>query len=171
MHQHRLHTHAPQWSGAHSVSGSLIGFEGKVSPLDLVHTLAIVLLHGHDDAVAGADVVQEEVTVRMKGFAPERIGNREFPAIDYRARGRSGQRGDMADVAADLGEQRFACLGRSGAGLLSVARRSFGGAYETCEAIDVRETICASSIVWFGDRVAQVCHFIRKETIRNSYFI
>src|SRR5271166_569921 len=171
MHQHRLHTHAPQWSGAHSVGGGLIGFDGKISPLSLVHALAVVLLHGHDDAVTDTDVVQQEVTVRMKGYAPERLGNREFPAIDHRARGCGGQRGDMADVAADLGEQCFACLGRRGTSLLSVARRSFGGAYKACEAIDVREAICARSIVWFGDRVAQVCHFVRKETIRNSYFI
>src|SRR5450432_1704147 len=129
MHQHRLHTHAPQWSRAHSVGGSLIGFEGEVSPLGLVHTFAIVLRHGHHDAVTGADVVKQEVTVWMKGFASERIGTREFPAIDYRARGRGGQRGNMADVAADLGEQSFTCFGHCGASLLSVARRSFGGAY------------------------------------------
>jgi len=32
--------------------------------------------------------------------------------------------------------------------------------YETCEAIEVRETILRISIVWFGDRVAQVCSLI-----------
>src|SRR5260370_5216440 len=107
---------------------------------------------GVDDASPGAVVVKQKVTVGMKVFAPERFGNREFPAIDHRARGCGSQRGDMADVAADLGEQCFARLGRGGATLLSVARRSFGGAYETCEAIDIREAICTGSIVWFGDR-------------------
>ena len=68
----------------------------------------------------------------------------------------------MADVAADLGEQCFARLGGGVASLLSVARRSFGGAHETRETINVREAICARFIVWFGDRVAQVRHFIWK---------
>src|SRR5271156_2906070 len=171
MHQQCLHTSSPQGSGAHSVGGSLKRFEGKISPPSLMHILAIMLLYGHDDAVPGADVVQKEVTVGIKGFAPERLGNGEFSAIDYRALGRRGHRGDMANVAADLGKQPFSCLGRGGASLLNVARRSFGSAHEACEAIDVREAICARSIVWLGARVAQVGHFIRKKTIRNSYFI
>jgi hypothetical protein len=61
-HQQRLHTHAPQRSGAYSVGGSLKGVEGKVAPPSLVHALAIVFLYGYDDAVPDADVVQQEVT-------------------------------------------------------------------------------------------------------------
>src|ERR1700722_10140471 len=130
-----------------------------------------MLLYGHDDAVPGTDVVQKEVTIGVKSLAPERLGNDECSAIDYRALGCRGHRGYMADVAADLGEQSFSRLGGGGCSLLSVARRSFGSAHEACEAIDVREAICACSIVRLGDRVAQVGHFIRKKTIRNSYFI
>src|SRR5215467_2755154 len=64
----------------------------------------------------------------MKGFVPERARNGELPAVDYGTRCGRGQGGDMAAVTANLGEECFASLGLSSRRLLSVARRSLGGA-------------------------------------------
>ena len=172
MHQQRPRTHAPQRSGAHSVGGRLKGIERKISPLSLVHTLAIVLLYGHDDTVPSADVVQQEVTVRVKTLAPERFWNREFPAIDASVPGAAVVNvGTWQMLQPILANSASPALAAEAPRLLRVARRGFGGAYETREAIDVGKTVCARPVVWFCNRVAQVRHFIREEAIRNSYFI
>src|SRR5215469_16218544 len=88
-----------------------MGLKRKVLPLSLVHVLAVVLLHGDDDAVAGSDIVEQEVTVGIKSLVAERFGNGEFSAIHRRSRRCRGYRGDMANGTADLGEERFASLG------------------------------------------------------------
>src|SRR4029077_18555643 len=98
--------------------------------------------------------VQQVVTVRMKYLLPERFRNDVLSAVDCRARRRGGQSRDVANVAADFGEQHFASLGCGGRRLLSVARGGFGRAYEACEAINVQKTVCALFVVRFDNAVA-----------------
>ena len=133
--------------------------------------LAVVLLHGDEDAVARADVVQQEIAVGMECLVAERVGNGEFSTIHGCTRGCGGQRRDMADVAANFGEQRFAFLGPSGGSLSSVARRSFGSAHEAREVIDIRKAVCAGFVVRFGYCIAQVGHFVGKQRVGNSHFV
>src|SRR5690242_17931299 len=72
VHETRVHTDAPERGGA-DFTGRIVKFgDGEVFPGSLVHPLAIVLQHSYDDAVAGADIVEEEVAVGMKLLFPER---------------------------------------------------------------------------------------------------
>src|SRR5438477_11638963 len=103
----RSRTHTPEGGRAQAIGGGAMGLKRQILPLDLVHVLAVVLRHGDADAVTGADVVQQEIAVRMERLVSERLGNGEFPAVDDGARRCGGQRRDVADVAADPGEQRL----------------------------------------------------------------
>src|SRR5260370_33070563 len=102
VHETRVQTDAPERSGADFV-GSVVEFgDGEVFPGDLVHILAVVLGHGHDNAVAGADIVEKEVAVRMKLLVAQRRGNRKSTAVDLCAGG-GGQAGlDLAKIAPTL---------------------------------------------------------------------
>src|ERR1700732_2024310 len=100
----------PKGSRAHSVGARAIVLKRQALPFDLVHVLAVMLLHRDSDAIARADVVQQEVAVGMECLVSERLGNGEFPAIHRRARGCGGQSRDMANVTADAREQRFAFI-------------------------------------------------------------
>src|SRR5205814_9602709 len=108
---------------SHAVGGGAMGLKRQILPLDLVHVLAVVLYHGDTDAITGADVVQQEVAVGMECLVAECLGNGEFPAVRDGARGRGGQRRDVADGAADPGEPRLAFPGRRRRSLPGVARR------------------------------------------------
>src|SRR5713101_7347382 len=88
-------------SGADFVSGAVIFGYGKIFPGDLVHVLAVVLRHGHDDAIAGADIMEEEVAIGVKLLFTERGRDGESAAVDLRADGSSRQRLDVTNIAAD----------------------------------------------------------------------
>src|SRR6516162_5263495 len=107
----------------------------------------------------------------MKGFVPERARNGELPAVDYGTRCGRGQGGDMAAVTANLGEECFPSLGLGSRRLLSVARRSLGGAQKTRKVINVGETIRSRFVVGLGDGIAQVRYFIGKKRVRDAHFI
>src|SRR5260370_2129066 len=71
VHETRVQADTPKRRGADFVCGVVVIGDGEVSPVDLVHILAVVLEHGRDDAVAGADIVKEEVSIRMKLLVPK----------------------------------------------------------------------------------------------------
>src|SRR5205823_2396696 len=55
VHEARVQADAPKRGGADFVCAVMEFGEREVSPADLVHVLAVMLGHGLDDAVAGAD--------------------------------------------------------------------------------------------------------------------
>src|SRR6266851_5037608 len=57
VHETRMQADAPKRGGADFVCGVVELGDGEIVPGGLVHVLAVVLQHGHDDAVAGADIV------------------------------------------------------------------------------------------------------------------
>src|SRR4029077_2198514 len=91
----------PERGGTDFVCGALEPRDGEIIPGDLVHVLAVVLRHGHHDAVAGADIVEKEVAVGMKLLVTERRWDGEGAAVDFRADRGGGERLDMTDVAAN----------------------------------------------------------------------
>src|ERR1700736_3561498 len=77
----------------------------------------------------------------------------------------------MTAAATDSGEQCLAGPGLGGAGSLDVARRCFGRTYETCEMVEIRQTVRPRPVVRLGDGIAQVGDFIRKQAVGNPDFI
>src|SRR5260370_382176 len=109
VHETRVQADTPKWSGADFVCGVVVIGDGEVFPVGLVHFLAVVLQHGHDEAVAGADIVKQEVSIRMKLLIPERRWDGEGAAVDCCAGGSGGERlgesledGNVEHVAANL---------------------------------------------------------------------
>src|SRR5256885_16901306 len=90
VHQPRVQPHAPQRRRANLVLRTGDAVERQVLPFDLIDTPAVVLGHRHDDAVAGADVMQQEIAERMKRLVAEGGWNRERAAVDRTAGGDGG---------------------------------------------------------------------------------
>ena len=102
VHETRVQADTPKRCGADFICGVVVFGDGEVSPSDLVHLLSVVLRHGYDEAVAGANIVEEEVAVGMKLLVPERRRDGKGAAIDSCADRGGGQRLDMTNIAADL---------------------------------------------------------------------
>src|SRR5882724_944334 len=86
---------APERGGADLIGGIVVFRDGEISPIDLVHVLTVVLQHGRDDAVACADIVKEEVAVRVKLLFRERGRDGEGAAVNFRAGGGGGAWGGV----------------------------------------------------------------------------
>ena len=99
-----MQAEAPKRCGADFVRGVLEFRDGEISPGGLVYVLAVVLGHGLNDAIAGADIVKQEVTIRVKLLVPERRRDGEGPAIDFCSDSSGGQRLDVTNIAAYLVE-------------------------------------------------------------------
>src|SRR5882724_9636429 len=99
------------------------------------HFLSGFLAAGLHDAVTGANVMQQKVAVWMNDLVAQRIGHDESPRGYGRACRRRSDRGDVAEVAAQVVEQGCAGDAVRGSGQSGVARRDFGGAHETREMI------------------------------------
>src|SRR5216684_3984244 len=171
VHETRMQADAPKRGGADFVCGVVEFGDGEVSPGDLVHVLAIVLGHGHDDAVAGADIVEQEVAVGMKLLFPERRWDGESAAVDSCAGRSGGERLDVTNIAADpikkfSAQSRFGSLRNVG-----VAPGRFAGAHEARETIDVREAVGTRRVVGLGGGIAKIGDFVGLETIGNAHFI
>src|SRR6202011_5854877 len=91
------------------------------------------------DAVAGLDVVQQEITEGGNDLVSQSFRHAERSAIDHRARGRSGDGFDMAATAADLPEQSLPREGGGSRGQSGIARGHFRSANELSEVVDVRQ--------------------------------
>src|SRR5437667_12280298 len=117
MHQAATRPHAPERSRAQLV----------------LRALTAVL----DDAVSGADVVQQEISERMDPLVTQRRRHRELAAVDDGPCGGRRYRSNVADVAADLIEETRALLRVEGGRELFVARRRFRRAHEARECLDV----------------------------------
>ena len=87
VHQAGAEAQAPQGRGAYAVLG-LLKVIRRTFAGHLASGASIVFDGRDDDAVAGADVMQEEVAEGMKGLAAERGGDGEGAAIDLDAGGR-----------------------------------------------------------------------------------
>src|SRR5216683_5095145 len=132
-----MHADTPERSGTDFVGGVVEFGNGEVFPSDLVHLFAVMLGHGLNDAVAGANIVKQEVAVGMKLLSTEGGRNGEGAAVEVRA-GRSGREClNVAGIAAHFVEQLRAQSGFGSLRSLGVARGRFGGAQETREVIDV----------------------------------
>ena len=118
-----------------------------------------MLGHGLDNAVAGADVVKQEIAVGMKLLICHGSRNGECASVQLCACSRSGQGLNVALVAANFAEELFA-LARFGSGSeLGIARRSFGGANEARKVIDVGKPVGARLVIRFLNRVAKIRNF------------
>src|ERR1700674_2928919 len=104
VHETRMQADAPKRGGADLIGGVVVFRDGEISPVDLVHVLAVVLQHGHDEAVAGADMVKEEISVGVKLLSRERRWDGEGAAVNFRAGGGGGKRLDVTNIAADFAE-------------------------------------------------------------------
>ncbi len=71
VHETRMHANTPERSGADFVGRVVVFGDGEILPSDLVHLFAVMLGHGLNDAVAGANIVKQEVAVGMKLLSAE----------------------------------------------------------------------------------------------------
>src|SRR6266568_5336508 len=99
VHETRMHAHTPERSGADFV-GRVVEFgNGKVFPSDLVHLFAVMLGHGLNDAVAGANIVKQEVAVGMKLLSAEGGRDGEGAAVEVCADRSGRERLNVAGIA------------------------------------------------------------------------
>src|SRR5207245_9104952 len=78
-------SHSPQWHCANFVSG----VRGSVL----------------DDTVSGTNIVEQEISIRMKDFVSDCTGHRIVPAVQLGASGHCAQRIYMASLAANSLEE------------------------------------------------------------------
>src|SRR5467141_730445 len=102
VHQAGVQADTPERSGADFIGGVVEFGDGEIFPSGLVHPLAVMLQHGHDDTIAGANIVEEEVTVGMKLLLPERGRNGESATVDFCTLGSSRKCLHVANIAAYL---------------------------------------------------------------------
>src|SRR5207245_10759307 len=118
---------APESSGANFL-GSVVEFgDGEIFPGGLIHLFAVVLQHGYHDAVTGADIVEQEITVGMKLLLAERGSDGETAAVDFCALGSSRKCLYVASIAANFVQSFSAQTGPRGWRGLGVASGSLGG--------------------------------------------
>lgn len=171
VHQAGMKADAPERSSSDFVGGVLAFGVGEIFPGLRVKSFSVMLDEGLDDAITGADVVQQEVAVRMKGFLAERGRNCEVAAVDYGGRGRSGESCDVAIGAADFVEERCAVFGFGSLGELSVAGGGFGSTNEAGEVVDVSEPVGSGLIIGLFDGVTKIGDFVRLERIGDAHFV
>src|SRR5438874_4385203 len=102
VHEARVQTDTPERGRTDFIAGAVEFGDREVFPGGLVHPLAIVLQHGHDDAVAGTDVVEEEVAIGMKLLSPQRGSEGVSAAVDSCSGRSSRERLDVTNIAANL---------------------------------------------------------------------
>jgi hypothetical protein len=124
-----------------------------------------------DDAVAGFNVVEQEVAVRMNDLIPQGLWYGECSAVDDSSC-RCGDNGaDMAGRAADPLEQALAFLGGRSCGKNRVARRNLRAADELSEVVDVGQAEIIRSILRIRRDFADRCHIFGTQTVCHSHFI
>src|SRR5690348_1718156 len=107
----------------------------------------------------------------MESFSTEGIGNGEIAAVNGRARGSGGERGNVAGGAAHFFKESFALLGAGSLGKRGVASRGFQGAHETSEMIDVGKAIGAGLVIGLRGGVAKAGDFVRLEAAGDAHFV
>src|SRR4029077_12170206 len=83
-----------------------------------------------NDAVAGSNVVEQEIAVRMNNLVPQRLRHGERSPIDHRPRSSGNDGTDMAGGTADALKQILPRLGSRGCREGRVARRNLCAADE-----------------------------------------
>src|SRR5712664_998720 len=96
VHQAGAQADSPQRGGADFVAAALKILFREVRGHRLEDAMAVVLARGLQDAVAGADVVHQEISVRMQSNGSERGRNCVRAAIDFSSGGGGGERFDVA---------------------------------------------------------------------------
>src|SRR5712664_2219974 len=104
VHETRMQADTPKRGSADLIGGVVVFGNGEISPVGLVHLLAVVLQHGRDEAVAGADIVKEEVPIGVELLSRERRRDGEGATVDFCAGGGGGERLDVAGIAAHFVE-------------------------------------------------------------------
>src|SRR6266576_3440459 len=104
VHEARVQADTPERGRTDFIAGVVEFGDREVFPGGLVHPLAIVLQHGHHDAVAGADIVEKEVAVGMKLLFSKSGRDSESAAVDFCSGSRSRERLDVTNIAADFVE-------------------------------------------------------------------
>src|SRR5882762_8500308 len=162
MHEAGVRSKAPEWRSSDLVSSIVDGLIRKAGAIhDPVHLSkgnlgrllwlvkrpdrfrghCIVLDDGNGDAIPGANIVEQEVAVRMKSLFSQSIGNRELASI-YFGPGLGGCKGaEVAGSASDAGKKLRAAFRRFGCRQSLVPRRHFRSAHETGKAIDIFQAV------------------------------
>src|SRR3989440_9479879 len=104
VHQARTQADSPQGSGANLVAAALEVLFGEIIRHLTEDLATIVFGHGLQDSIAGADVVHEEIAVRIRGDGAERGWNCVSSAVDLCTGRSAGEGWDMADGASDFVE-------------------------------------------------------------------
>src|ERR1700687_4910370 len=107
----------------------------------------IVLDDGNGDAIPGANIVEEEIAIRVKGLFSQGIGNIELASINLGTGFGGRKRGQVAGGASDAGKELRSTLRRFGCRESLVPWRHFRSTHETGKAIDIFQGVGG---VWLG---------------------
>src|SRR5258708_16826695 len=77
----------------------------------------------------------------------------------------------MTRSASNLVEEFGTFFGQGSFRELRVARGSFCRSHKAREVIDIGEPVRTWRVIWLGSGIAELCHLVRKEPIRDSHFI
>src|SRR5713101_6200128 len=166
-----MHANTPERSGTDFVGRAVEFGDGEVFPGDLVHLFAVMLRHGLNDAVAGANIVKQEDAVGMKLLSAEGGRNGERAAVEVCAGGSGRKRLNVAGIATHFVEYLRAQSSPGSLRSLGVARGSFRGTDEARKVIDIGETVGAGLVIRLRNRVAEVGDFVGLEAAGDAHFI
>src|SRR5712691_10739987 len=77
----------------------------------------------------------------------------------------------MTRGASNFVEKFGASFGQGSFRELRVACGSFCRSHKAREVIDIGEPVRIRLVIWLGSGIAELCHLVRKEPIRDSHFI
>ncbi len=171
VHQAGVQADTPERRGPDFVGGVLAFRIREISPGALGKSLSVMLDGSLDDAVAGANVVQEEVAEGVECFITKGGRYGEVAAVNGSSGRGGGERCDVASDAANFVEHGLAMFSVGSLGECDVASGRFGGAYEAREVVDVSKPVGGGLIIGLLHGVAEVGDFVRLERISDAHLV
>src|SRR6267378_5817175 len=162
VHEARVRSESPEWSSSDLIPSIMDRFIGKAAAIhDPVYIIEgnlrrllrlvkrpdrlcrhrIVLDDGNSDAISRADIVEQEIAVRVKGLFSQGIGNRELASIHLSPGLGSCQRGQVTSGASDAGKELRSALRCFRCRERLVPWRHFRSTHETGKAIDIFQVV------------------------------
>src|SRR5580692_9128052 len=171
MHQSRTQTDSPQRCSADLVAAAFEVLLRQITRHHLKNLLAVVLRNRLQNSVARANVMHQEVSVRMKCDRAECGRNRERSTIDFRSSWSGRHVLGVASLAPDLLEQLQASVRRSGARDLSIARGRFRSSHKPGEVVNVGEAVWPRGVVRLRSGVTELGDFVRLQAVCDAHLI
>jgi len=126
---------------------------------------------GLHDAIAGLDVVKQEIAVGVNDFVAQSFGDGEQAAIDDRSGCGRDDGPYVAGAAAEPFEKDLPGLRRGSLCQGRIPRRHFGSANELREMIDVRQAQIVRNVLRILRALANRGGVFRAQAVGDAHFI